>query len=94
MNKKTMLVYILICIAIVVLASAFASSHPDGLEWVASRLGFIGTAVEEDVIASPMPDYSILPIKSPFWSTFLAGSIGIALTFFVFWLAGSILKRR
>jgi len=59
----------------------FASSHPDGLEWVAARLGFENAVSEKSLINSPMPDYSIFSIQSSFLSTFLSGIIGTVMVF-------------
>lgn len=88
--KKILLV--LLCIALIALAALFASSHPDGLEWVAEGFGF-AKAAETGVISAPMPDYNFLPIKSPFWSTLFAGTVGAAICFILFWLAARLFKR-
>jgi cobalt/nickel transport system permease protein len=66
-----------IVVLLVLLISPFASSFPDGLEWVAGEQGFLQTAM-----AAPyqlLPDYTI-----PFWgetavSTIVAGLVGAAL---------------
>lgn len=62
---------------LVVLISPFASSFPDGLEWVAEEKGFLDTAV-----AAPfklLPDYSIPALGESSLSTILAGVIGALL---------------
>lgn len=81
----------LMCIALIALAALFASSHPDGLEWAADGLGF-AKAAEGGAIFAPMPDYNFLPIKSPFWSTLFAGTIGVSICFMLFWFAARIFK--
>lgn len=82
----------LMCIALIALAALFASSHPDGLEWAADGLGF-AKAAETGAIFAPMPDYNFLPIKSPFWSTLFAGSMGALACFALFSLAARLFKR-
>ena len=94
MNRKTITIALIISIAVVVLAAAFASSHPDGLEWVARRLGFLGRAEETGPVSAPMSDYAISAIKSPFWSSLAAGSIGVSTVFLIAYLVGRLLKRR
>lgn len=78
-------------IGIVILAAFFASSHPDGLEKVAERLGFIKQAV-----SSPawLNDYRIPFISNPSLSTIIAGLAGILLTFGLFWLTAKLLIRK
>jgi len=94
MNRRFAIVSIAIVAAIVVLAAVYASSHPDGLERVAEQLGFISQATEEPVFAAPLPDYSTDAIKSPFWSTSVAGLIGAALVFIVVVLIGRLFRKR
>jgi hypothetical protein len=93
-NRKTIILALIISIAVVVLAAAFASSHPDGLEWVARRLGFLGQAEEASSVSAPMPDYTISAIKFPFWSSLAAGTIGVGAVFLVTYLIGRLVRRR
>ncbi len=71
--------------------SPLASSHPDGLEWVAEQQGFIGAARE--ALYSIIPDYSLPGITSPTLATILAGIIGVAVVFGVAFLVGRADKR-
>lgn len=93
MKGKKVILWLTISIAVVALASLYASSHPDGLERVAGLLGFEDVAVET-FVTSPMPDYSFLPIKSQFLSAFFAGTIGVFLMFGLFWLAGKVFVKK
>lgn len=88
MNNITVLIFI--SLAIAVLASFFASSHPDGLERVAERLGFLNAA---SGTPAPMPDYSCPFVKSAVTSTIIAGALGALLVFGVFFVAREILRR-
>lgn len=68
------------------LAAPFASSLPDGLEWVAEKYHFLHEAAP--VFVSPLADYSF-PARIPeALSTALAGAAGVALTFALAWLLG------
>ena len=55
----------------------FACGWPDGLEWVAGRLGFLREAVPMGLLA----DYAIPFVKDEFASTALAGSFGVVFSF-------------
>ncbi|WP_333870152.1 PDGLE domain-containing protein [Desulforamulus putei] len=80
MNKK-LLAGLFIALLVAVFLSPFASPHPDGLERVAEDLNFIQRAEGKEVLASPIPDYSMPGIKSEFLATGTAGAIGVVLTF-------------
>jgi cobalt/nickel transport system permease protein len=59
------------------IVSPLASSHPDGLEWVAEQAGFLETA-----LGAPyeiIPDYTFPGIASPELATILAGIVGTLL---------------
>jgi len=71
--------------------SLFASPLPDGLERVAEDLGFI--ELEQSVVPSPLPDYSLPGIESPI-SGSIAGIVGVLLMFGVVWGVANILKGR
>lgn len=64
---------------IVVLSSFFASSHPDGLEKVAERLGFIGQGVERSAL---LGDYSVV-----------SGILGIVILFSLFYFVARFFPR-
>lgn len=85
---------VIIIAATIMLAAALASQHPDGLERVAERLGFVSRASEEPTLASPLPDYTIAAITSPFWSTTTAGFVGATTALFVTLLLGRLLRKK
>ena len=64
-------------IAIALLATFFASTKPDGLDFVAEKLGFAGRGIER---AAPL-DYST------------AGIAGVMIMLAVFWGSAHVLKR-
>ena len=61
----------------VVLISPWASADPDGLERVASDLGFISAAAEAPYAIAP--DYTITALGDGLLSTVLAGAIGLSI---------------
>ncbi len=69
---------ILTSIVLVVL-SPLASSHPDGLEWVAEQHGFISAARE--AFYNIIPDYAMPGISNEALATIAAGIIGIVIVF-------------
>lgn len=69
-----------VALAIAVFAAPFASEHPDGLEWVGGRLGFLKAAAP--LARAPLADYQ-LPLLGPHvkLATALAGVAGTLLVF-------------
>lgn len=82
---------IFLSILIAVLAAFFASANPDGLEWVAAKLGFLEQGVGQ---TSLMTDYSIPFISQEGISTALAGIIGIFITIGLFFGAAKLVRSR
>ncbi|MCR2814339.1 PDGLE domain-containing protein [Microbacterium jiangjiandongii] len=83
---------IILLIACVV--SFWASSHPDGLEFVAETNGFIGAAEDSATATSPFADYGAVFVDSPWLSLALAGAIGCLATFVLAWIIGAASRRR
>jgi len=67
---------LLVALVVAGVLSFWASGHPDGLEFVAERTGFLGTATEHTWADSPFADYRTRGIDSSFLSGGLAGVIG------------------
>lgn len=66
---------------VLALLSPLASPWPDGLERVASDLGFMGRA--QTLILAPLPDYTVPGISIPILSVILAGGTGVLVAFAV-----------
>jgi len=64
---------------IALVLSPFASGSPDGLEWAASKLGFLRESAP--AFLAPLPGYSFPGISSDALSTGLAGAIGVLAVF-------------
>lgn len=61
------------------IASPLASSHPDGLEWVAEQKGFLGSA--QGPLYQIVPDYVLPGVSNQALATILAGILGTLLVF-------------
>jgi len=71
-----------LCLVLAGLLSPLASSFPDGLEWVAGKLGFEQAASDESVwAASPAPDYAVPGVENEGAATRLAGVAGTVAVF-------------
>ena len=80
-----------IAAVVAILASAFASGDPDGLDSVAIEQGFEEAGKEPGF--ELLPDYTI-PGLDGTQSTILAGIVGIAIVFGLVLLLGRLLARR
>ncbi|NLW72728.1 MAG: cobalamin biosynthesis protein CbiM [Chloroflexi bacterium] len=89
-NKGVLIVGSLIALVLAVL-SPLASSHPDGLEWVAEEHGFIEAA--KDAFYNIIPDYTMPGISNPALATIIAGIIGSVIVFGVAYGIGRAEKR-
>lgn len=76
------------------IASVWASSHPDGLEFVAERLGFGDTAGEHAAAGSPLADYGTSGVGDPRLSGGLAGVVGVVVVAVVAFGLMHLLRRR
>lgn len=95
MKHRTFLVVgLLVCLLVAGVVSFYASSHPDGLEYVAEQTGFIDTARDSATADSPLADYSTRGVEHERLSVGLSGVIGVIvmalLSTGLFWL----LRRR
>ncbi|GAP09143.1 ABC-type Co2+ transport system, permease component [Bellilinea caldifistulae] len=76
---------------VLVVFSPLASSHPDGLEWVAEQLQFIETA--RPPAFEIIPDYLVPGISNEALATILAGVIGLVVVSLAAMSAG-LARRR
>lgn len=60
--------------------SFYASSHPDGLEKVAGKIGFLDTAKEPATAGSALAGYSVKGVENARISGGIAGVLGVAAT--------------
>ncbi len=95
MRLKTLVLSgFMIAVLIAGVASYYASSHPDGLEYVAGLTGFGDTARDSATARGPLADYRTRGVANDRLSGGLAGVLG---TLTVGGLAGGLfwlLRRR
>ena len=96
MNRKTIGwfgVGLAITVLVAVVLSLFASTEPDGLEYVAEQQGFDDAAAEHDLAQGPLADYGENLESDSRISTGIAGLVGVlvalALGFGLFWIIRS-----
>ncbi|GAA4810844.1 PDGLE domain-containing protein [Nocardioides caeni] len=94
-QRKFLVTGLLVALLIAGVGSFYASSHPDGLEYVADRTGFLDSAEEDPVTTgSPFEDYGTSGVDNDRLSGGIAGVAGVALTLLIggglFW----VLRRR
>lgn len=92
MNKRDIIIGLLIAVVIGMALSPFASSFPDGLEWVAEKMGFIVKGEVAPVVKSPVPDYAFPFVnEKSVWATSLSGLLGVLLVFLAAVAIGKLL---
>jgi hypothetical protein len=81
-------------IFVAAVVSFYASSNPDGLEFVAEQVGFLNTAKDSAVASSPLADYAFVGLANERISVAIAGIIGVLLTAAISFGLFSFLKKR
>jgi hypothetical protein len=77
MRTRTFAVIALVAALLVAgVASYYASSHPDGLEYVAEKVGFADTAEDSPTAGSPLSNYEVKGVEDDALAGGLAGVIG------------------
>ena len=92
--RRFLLVFLGVTVVIAAVVSFYASSHPDGLEFVARSTGFLDTAKDSATAGSPLAGYGVAGLPDARLSGGVAGIIGVLVTLL---LAGSltwVLRRR
>src|SRR5688572_14826513 len=77
---------------VVILLSPLASANPDGLERVATDLGFINRG--QSAVYNILPDYTLPILGQTPLSTIMAGVIGMLVVLALALMAGRSLQRR
>jgi cobalt/nickel transport protein len=94
MNKRDMILGLVVAVAVVLLFSPFASSWPDGLERVAKDLGFFEKGEGAEVLKAPIPDYKVPGLDNEGFSTALSGTIGTLAMFGIGFGVACLLRRK
>lgn len=82
--------FLLAAVLMAFLLSPFASSFPDGLEWVAEKYNFLYEQAPS--FTTWLADYQFATLTHPFWSTAIAGLAGVGISFVFAFLAVKILS--
>lgn len=93
-TRTVLLAGIVVSLVLAGIVSFYASSHPDGLEYVAGKLGFRDAATEHASSGSPLADYATRGVDDARLS---GGVAGVAGSLLVLVLAGGlfmVLRRR
>ena len=93
-NRKFFAGFLLVALLVAGLGSYYASSHPDGLEFVAGKTGFLDEGKDSPTADGPFADYSTKGIDDARVSGGVAGVAGCLLVLGIggglFW----VLRRR
>ena len=76
-TRTLLVVGVAISLFLAGVVSFYASSHPDGLEHVAGRLGFGSTAQDSATAGSPLAGYGVSGISDARLSGGVAGVVGV-----------------
>ena len=93
-TRTLVIVGLVVALLLAGVASYYASTHPDGLEYVAGQTGFGDTAKDSPAAEGPMADYSVEGVDDPGLAGGLAGVLGVLV---VLLLSGGLafaLRRR
>jgi len=94
LNKSKKIIVLLVVIFILAtVLSFFSSSLPDGLEFVAEKLGFAEKETQA-IVNSPAPDYSFGFIKDGTISKIAASIAGITAVLLAGWGLEKLLRKK
>jgi cobalt/nickel transport protein len=85
---------LLVALVLAGVASYYASSHPDGLEHVAGRTGFLDSADDHPAGDGPFADYATKGVDDARLSGGLAGVVGTVVVLVIAGGIGFAVRRR
>ena len=85
---------LLVALVLAGVVSVYASSHPDGLEYVAGRTGFLDTADDHAAGDRPFADYATKGVDDARLSGGLAGVVGTVVVLVIAGGIGFAVRRR
>lgn len=91
-RRRWWLTGLAVAVLVVILAAAFASPDPDGLERVAADHGFLDRA--QGALYHLIPDYVMPGVGDPLVATAAAGLVGVVVVFALVVGLGRLLRRR
>lgn len=93
-NRRFFAAFLLVALLIAGVASYYASSHPDGLNFVAEKTGFIDTEKPSPTANGPFAGYSTKGIGNDRVSGGVAGVAGCLLVLGIGGVLFRVLRRR
>jgi hypothetical protein len=95
MSRRTFFALgLVVALLVAGVASYYASTHPDGLEYVAEQTGFLDSADDPKTADSPFADYGTKGVDDERLGVGIAGVIGVAITLVVMGGLAYALRRR
>lgn len=92
--RAFLLAGVLVALLIAGVGSYYASSHPDGLEYVAEQAGFLDTAEASPTADSPLADYGTAGVDNERVSVAIPGVVGTLLVLLLAGGLGFAVRRR
>jgi cobalt/nickel transport protein len=92
--KRFVVPGLIIAFAVAFFLSPFASRHPDGLERVAKKKGFIKAGEGKKILTAPMPGYVMPGVKNGGLATAVSGLAGTLITFGAAFGVGYLIRRK
>ena len=97
-DRRIFVVGLVVALLVAVVVAQFASSDPDGLEYVAEQEGFLETAEDHALAGAPLADYGENVSDNSWLNTAIAGTAGVLLTLAIgyglFWVARRTNRNR
>jgi cobalt/nickel transport protein len=93
-TRTFLLVGVVAALLLAGVASYYASSHPDGLEYVAEQTGFLDAADDSAAADGPMADYAVDGVDNDRLAGGLAGVAGVLLTLVLAGAVGYAVRRK
>jgi hypothetical protein len=95
MSRRTFFVTALLAALLIAgLGSYYASAHPDGLEYVAEKTGFLDTAEDPKTGDSPFADYQTKGVDDERLGGGIAGVTGVVVVLLLMGGLAFALRRR
>jgi len=95
LSRRAFFISLLVAALLVAgVGSFYASSHPDGLEYVAGETGFLDSADEPKTADSPLADYGTSGVDDARFSGGIAGVTGVLLVLLVMSGVAFVVRRR
>ncbi len=93
-DRRFFAIGLLLALLVAGFGSYYASSHPDGLEFVAGKTGFLGSAEEAKTTDQPFADYTTKGVDDERLSGGIAGVAGVLMVLVLMGGITHVVRRR